>query len=276
MTNSILPDILPLHPKSQPKLFALSIDDHDIDLSNFAGQEILNTINQIIDFSNIDDLKVNDLIHSLEKSQKTVLEQNEVLVKAKERLNDARNIYNRESVEFLKNNPNWHDNIETGNKMSTTLSTLYNDSTTSTNSTPAANKAAEKNKQTDKINELLRVLPYIMKDPTAVIPDMNDGESDELEIEGGNIELICPITFKPYQKPMISKQCGHVFDYDGLKDYFRNEESRLRDCPQAACGKKLTLKEFELDDMMVLRCKLAKLKERKQQNTKNEEVLDVL
>lgn len=287
MSQKILPDCLPLHQNSQTELFELSIDD-DLDFLKISGQEMLTTINQIIDCSNIKGLNPIELIKSLEVSQKNVIKQNEQMQSSKERLNEARNKYKRDSTNFLKKNKDWYSNVANMNNtdtISSQLSTLYeqsatdsSDTTTVTNERRTSNNMTEKD-QTDKINEILRVLPYIIKDPTSVIPDVNDtdnAENDELEIEGGNIELICPITFKTYQKPMISKKCGHVFDYDGLMDYFQNNSIQIRDCPQAACGKKLEIKDFELDDIMVLRCKLAKIKEVQEEASKNEEALDVL
>lgn len=83
-------------------------------------------------------------------------------------------------------------------------------------------------------DRILRALPHIWQDPQCLLPDDTDG--DDLQIRGGRIELICPITCKPFENPMISKKCGHVFDSSGLNNYFESYPSR--DCPQGACLQK--------------------------------------
>ncbi|KAG0658244.1 hypothetical protein C6P45_002225 [Maudiozyma exigua] len=121
-------------------------------------------------------------------------------------------------------------------------------------------------------SKLLRVLPLIWDNPRCIIPDDND-EEDDLMIDGGIIELTCPITCKMYEEPLISNQCGHVFDKSGLQEYFRTE--RTRDCPQTGCSKHLRINDFIPDPIMKLRCRIAAVKE-KEQETKEAEKLDVL
>lgn len=116
---------------------------------------------------------------------------------------------------------------------------------------------------------LLRILPYIIDDPTCVIPDDNADE-DDIQIEGGKIELSCPITYKPYHNPMISKKCGHVFDKEGIQIYFNTPEKKK--CPQGACGHELTANDFKPDQLMLLRCKINNMK----RPSTNSDNLDIL
>lgn len=121
------------------------------------------------------------------------------------------------------------------------------------------------------INKILRVLPFIWEDPTCILPDDNE-VNDDLMIDGGKIDLTCPITLKPYVKPLISKKCQHVFEYEGIKNYIGTEKQKS--CPQAGCNRMLTIKDFSPDPIMALRCQIAKLKAAQQQSKEAE--LDIL
>lgn len=117
--------------------------------------------------------------------------------------------------------------------------------------------------------KLLKALPYIIRDPTCVIPD-EDQEEDDIQIEGGKIELNCPITCKPFENPMISKACNHVFDKVGIQMYFDTPDKKK--CPQGACGHELTARDFIPDNIMMLRCKINNRKK----NDQARNMLDVL
>ena len=121
-------------------------------------------------------------------------------------------------------------------------------------------------------SKLLKVLPLIWENPRCIIPDDND-EEDDLMIDGGIIELTCPITCKMYEEPLISKKCGHVFEKSGLQEYFRTET--IRDCPQTGCSKHLRFNDFVSDPIMKLRCRIANIKE-KEDEAKEAENLDIL
>lgn len=134
------------------------------------------------------------------------------------------------------------------------------------------NSLRQENLRHAENSKLLRVLPLIWDNPRCIIPDDND-EEDDLMIDGGIIELTCPITCKMYEEPLISKQCGHVFEKSGLQEYFRTE--RTRDCPQTGCSKHLKINDFIPDPIMKLRCTIANIKE-KEDEAKEAEKLDVL
>lgn len=130
----------------------------------------------------------------------------------------------------------------------------------------------------EKLNVMAKVLPQIWNDPTAVIQDdsANDNE-DELKIEGGTIELICPITVKQFEHPMISMKCGHTFDQSGISNYFGSGQTHTaKDCPQTGCGKKLSMSDFKPDVIMQMRCKIADVLKRREQQNPPDDVLDVL
>lgn len=118
-------------------------------------------------------------------------------------------------------------------------------------------------------DKLLRALPHIWQDPQCMLPDEEAAE-DELQIEGGHLELVCPITCRPFHQPMVSKKCGHVFDKEGITNYFEGHSSR--DCPQGACVQKLTLRDFTPDEIMKLRC----LIQSKRMHKEDEPQLDIL
>lgn len=123
--------------------------------------------------------------------------------------------------------------------------------------------------------KILKVLPYIWNDPTCVIPDLqNPADEDDLQIEGGKIELTCPITCKPYEAPLISRKCNHVFDRDGIQNYLQGYTTR--DCPQAACSQVVSMRDFVRDPIMELRCKIAKMKESQEQDKRSSQAIDVL
>ncbi|CCE66051.1 hypothetical protein TPHA_0O00820 [Tetrapisispora phaffii CBS 4417] len=162
------------------------------------------------------------------------------------------------------------------------LSELFNDRSQLNNpNTQTANALPTIELEKDK---LLRVLPYLWQNPANVIPDevirgapINQSNTDDdLKIEGGVIELTCPITCKTYRRPMISKKCGHVFDEQGIKSYLETQGER--DCPQAACSQKVKLSDFSLDKIMILRCKINKIKQLrvKEDNDKLNQELDIL
>ncbi|CAR30605.1 SUMO ligase MMS21 [Lachancea thermotolerans CBS 6340] len=115
---------------------------------------------------------------------------------------------------------------------------------------PPANSA-------DELSRLYRALPHIAADPQCILPD--EAADDDVQIAGGQIELACPITCKPFQRPMISRKCGHVFDHAGIEQYLSAQSTR--DCPQGACGQKVSMRDFVPDRLMELRCKITRARE---------------
>ncbi|SCU91304.1 LAME_0E12002g1_1 [Lachancea meyersii CBS 8951] len=104
----------------------------------------------------------------------------------------------------------------------------------------------------DSLASLLRALPYILQDPRCVVPD---DQHEDLHIAGGRIELTCPITCRRYTQPMVSRKCGHVFDYSGIHQYLHGDAS-TKDCPMTGCGQKIAMRDMVRDEVMELRCRV--------------------
>ncbi|SCW02666.1 LAFE_0F11650g1_1 [Lachancea fermentati] len=114
---------------------------------------------------------------------------------------------------------------------------------------------SEQETNSDDLSRVFKALPHILEDPQCILPD--DAADDDIHIEGGQIELTCPITCMKFEKPMVSRKCGHVFDYKGIQQYLNQSGQQPRDCPQAACRQKLTMRDFVPDKLMEFRCKIA-------------------
>ncbi|QLQ82568.1 hypothetical protein HG537_0H03310 [Torulaspora globosa] len=118
--------------------------------------------------------------------------------------------------------------------------------------------------------KLLEAIAYLWKDPTAMMPDENN--DDDVHIEGGKIELCCPITCQDFERPMISKKCNHVFDLQGLQNYFQDYTTRV--CPMPGCSLTLSINDFEEDEVMKLRCQIEKVK--KKNSTEDQTAMHVI
>ncbi|SCU98184.1 LAFA_0G16160g1_1 [Lachancea sp. 'fantastica'] len=119
----------------------------------------------------------------------------------------------------------------------------------------------------DQTSVLFHALPYILRDPRSVVPDLTSPEDDdELHIAGGRIELTCPITFKTFEKPMVSRKCSHVYELEGSRQYLQNEPSR--NCPVAGCGQKVSISDLVRDELMELRCRVSKVQETQEHQDK--------
>lgn len=116
-------------------------------------------------------------------------------------------------------------------------------------------------------NDIYNIISLLWNDPQCVLPSLNDDDND-LIIEGGKIELVCPITVKQYVNPMISKKCSHTFDEEGLKGYFTVED-RPKECPQDGCSQILSNSDFIPDPIMKLRIKLFELRKDTIENDDN-------
>ncbi|CEP62249.1 SUMO ligase MMS21 LALA0_S05e01222g [Lachancea lanzarotensis] len=124
--------------------------------------------------------------------------------------------------------------------------------------TPGRNPTVSK----DQTSILFHAIPYILRDPHSVVPDPksnDDDDDDELQIAGGRIELTCPITCKPFEKPMVSRKCGHVFEFEGFQQYLQGQPSK--DCPIPGCDQKLSGRDLVPDQVMEMRCRVSKVQE---------------
>ncbi|KAH3675628.1 hypothetical protein WICMUC_002545 [Wickerhamomyces mucosus] len=115
--------------------------------------------------------------------------------------------------------------------------------------------------------KFLKYAPFIIEDPLKPLPEENDGENDDLEVEGGIVDLKCPISYKLYEAPFISKVCSHVFDKTAIANTFSGTSKK---CPIPGCGALLTVKDFAPDRVMELRVKSHKIHEK--QKSKNSKI----
>ncbi|CDO92017.1 unnamed protein product [Kluyveromyces dobzhanskii CBS 2104] len=123
----------------------------------------------------------------------------------------------------------------------------------------------------DRKDQWLRVfcaLPYIWSDPTRIIPydpfeseptQEEDDEEEDVKVDGGIIELTCPVSVKKFEKPMISLKCFHTIDNESLESLFRSERSIQ--CPVPGCNNSLTPRDFVTDRLMHIRVLISELRE---------------
>lgn len=91
---------------------------------------------------------------------------------------------------------------------------------------------------------------FVTINPTEPIPDyIENGISgeDDVEVEGGRIDLMCPISHNLMQDPVRNKVCGHTYDKSSVINYLRNSH----ECP--ICPKKFNRNDLVEDKFMKLR-----------------------
>lgn len=124
--------------------------------------------------------------------------------------------------------------------------------------------------EVNKSDQWLRVLNslrYIWTDPTRVIPEdatrglggeEEDADDDDVKVHGGIIELVCPVSFRKFETPMISTKCHHTFDSNSLDSLFNNQ--RTIECPMPGCGNTLNRQDFVDDKLMQFRVLISELR----------------
>ncbi|CAI4059915.1 SUMO ligase MMS21 SKDI_05G0510 [Saccharomyces kudriavzevii IFO 1802] len=263
--NSPVPKSVPLHQQAGKYFHTL----HTQDLSNLYQQcykQFDETINQLVDSASPSIADIGEQIANITSTYK-LLSTNELESNSfQSGIKDLKKNFKQQSDACPQIDLSTWDKYRTGELTAPKLSELY------LNMPGPAPTAIVNNTDTLKI---LKVLPYIWDDPTCVIPDLqNPTGEDDLQIEGGKIELTCPITCKPYETPLISKKCSHVFDKNGIQNYLQGYTTR--DCPQAACSQVVSIRDFVRDPIMELRCKIARIKESQEQDMRNNQAIDVL
>ena len=257
--------------------------------------ELNSTLDQIIETTLFlgEDLP-KDLLESLEATHDDLQDQYRQFIVIQNILQDAKNKYRTDSDKYERiadlNDWQKYTDSENASNGPRSLFSYYKETldknqsfitTTNTNTNTTTTTATARLDEKNETTTLFKILPQIWNNPTAVIKDdkQNDDndEEDEIQIEGGTIELICPITYKPFEIPMISKKCGHTFDKQGIITYLGGPSSRAsKDCPQTGCSKSVSLKDFEIDEVMKLRCKIAKSLKRKQKANSESDSIDVI
>lgn len=265
LNDNPIPKSVPLHPKSGKYFHNL----HARDLSNIYQQcykQIDETINQLVDSTSPSTIGIEEQVSDITSTYKLLSTYESESNSFDEHIKDLKKNFKQSSDACPQIDLSTWDKYRTGELTAPKLSELYLNMPTPEPATMVNN--------TDTL-KILKVLPYIWNDPTCVIPDLqNPADEDDLQIEGGKIELTCPITCKPYEAPLISRKCNHVFDRDGIQNYLQGYTTR--DCPQAACSQVVSMRDFVRDPIMELRCKIAKMKESQEQDKRSSQAIDVL
>lgn len=265
LNDNPIPKSVPLHPKSGKYFHNL----HARDLSNIYQQcykQIDETINQLVDSTSPSTIGIEEQVADITSIYKLLSTYESESNSFDEHIKDLKKNFKQSSDACPQIDLSTWDKYRTGELTAPKLSELYLNMPTPEPATMVNN--------TDTL-KILKVLPYIWNDPTCVIPDLqNPADEDDLQIEGGKIELTCPITCKPYEAPLISRKCNHVFDRDGIQNYLQGYTTR--DCPQAACSQVVSMRDFVRDPIMELRCKIAKMKESQEQDKRSSQAIDVL
>lgn len=263
MTDSLPP--LPLNTRGHNALNEIRNKDLSL-LYQKCNKQFNESMNQLLDTDTEPGLK-DELVksfatsyHSMQEAKLTKLALDDKLVEFK-----------RKCHEVADRSPpvtsdNWKD-YESGRPNIVSITQIFNET----------KPVIHEKLQNSNDEKLLRIFPFLWNDPTAVIPDDDNTqaneEEQELQINGGNIELICPITMKTFELPMISKKCNHVFDKEGLTSYLQGQPTR--DCPQAGCSQTINMRDFMPDKLMELRCRIAKIKEH-DTSSKLDQAIDVI
>ena len=95
--------------------------------------------------------------------------------------------------------------------------------------------------------------------------DKNDeGSDEEIMFEGGTTGLICPLSAKLPDNPVVSTSCHHVYDKDHIVRYIK-ERSRGRfpyvECPVAGCNAQISLNTIIEDPKITKQVNQAKQEE---------------
>ena len=268
-----VPEVLPLHPKANGILYDIRISDLDSTFK-LCEKQTLETLEQLLEV--VPDYRtLNPLVRDISDAFSTLQKEKLEYKKVRSALKDAKREYVDRYREYSQVTlDTWDDYSQNDSNFRGLYATLEEH-------VKIGQTDANDLGDVDPNERILRVLPYIWNDPRCVLPDdilsgPNTTESNaeqDLQIEGGQIELICPITCKPFEEPLISKKCHHTFDKAGITSYLADGTDGKRDCPQAGCNQVLSIQDFEPDPIMTLRCKIAKI----QQGERDEyEGLDVL
>ena len=91
---------------------------------------------------------------------------------------------------------------------------------------------------------------------------------DEVEFEGGDTTagLICPLTAKLPEQPVISSTCHHVFEKKAILDYIRRSGQQRVECPVAGCTSMISIRTIVEDPKITKKVKDA----RKVSNAEND------
>lgn len=251
------PTSLPIHPRVRQTLHELRVEDISASYGD-TRRQLYETLQSLLaDPDDAIEDQMNALISNYRQLRSLQTSSNTLTT----RLEKAKDAYRQASEQCAPVDPlTWYQYSSGELAGPTSLSTFFQNEQATSQEAP----------QVSRDDLLLSALQYVWADPTAIIPDEQNDE-DDLCINGGKIELHCPITFSRFKNPMISKKCNHVFDLVGIESYLGGLPTR--DCPQSGCSQKLKISDFQPDELMKLRCRIAEVKKR---FLKSETAFDVI
>ncbi|ODV82565.1 hypothetical protein CANARDRAFT_30723 [[Candida] arabinofermentans NRRL YB-2248] len=103
------------------------------------------------------------------------------------------------------------------------------------------------------LDEVLETELFLCIHPTEPLPfteNPNEDDGDDIAVDGGVVNLTCPISRNVITRPMKNLNCGHTYDKDSLANY----NSTV--CPE--CGRPLNKRALVEDAVMSLRLKYEK------------------
>lgn len=106
----------------------------------------------------------------------------------------------------------------------------------------------------EKVNEILDPEGLQSKDPDGGGEggDDDDDSGDDMLVTQAEINLNCPITRKPFTKPMKNKKCNHTYDQEGI-DMLLSQRPSFK-CPVPSCSNKSAVFQTDLEvDRRMLR-----------------------
>ncbi|EGG13275.1 hypothetical protein DFA_11036 [Cavenderia fasciculata] len=73
--------------------------------------------------------------------------------------------------------------------------------------------------------------------------DQNGDDEEDIVLSSQSVNIICPLTKKPFEHPVKSSVCGHMFSRDAIYSMFRNNAQTQ--CPQIGCSKAFSKSQLE-------------------------------
>ncbi|SCV03291.1 LAMI_0H06986g1_1 [Lachancea mirantina] len=246
--DSALPDTLPLHPQTSLQRWRPVSHSSMFDIVQSEFYEVIKEIAML--GQPIDLRPLQNAYDELIRAQSRELRQATLIHDTKESYKNQNSEIEPLTLE------NW-DDYRNGTLKAPKLANVYSETKQLLEQDPAAFMPP-----VNDLKKLITALPFILQDPQSVIPDDNN-TNDEIKVEGGQIELKCPISQDFFRQPLISRKCGHVVDAEPLRMHFERLRSAGRpvECPQG-CQRTISESEFIPDKLMELRLHIYKARKR--------------
>mmetsp|Transcript_578 Transcript_578/g.939 ORF Transcript_578/g.939 Transcript_578/m.939 type:complete len:339 (-) Transcript_578:57-1073(-) len=104
----------------------------------------------------------------------------------------------------------------------------------------------------------------------------NDDDEEELEImhqprNDNEMEFKCPVTGQFFVNPVKNKNCGHYYEYEGIRHHLKNKKK----CPVAGCvNSHVTLSQLEEDEEMKIKVRRFKVRSEKERQQRMSQDID--